>query len=238
MRAPRCTVPASRSRASSPPPSGSARSRGRAADRGRRRRARAARPCPRRRRRRRRTARTSARRTARTITTDDARPVGADDQLARRLGILGRHDARRGEQRQRLVEDAPFGERERERGHERIGSRAKPWLILPDGASLALARVPGTLTAAPCARSAARPSPLGAAIRIDVDAAATRETGVRPSALRAGSAATRRRRSARRNARGSPDGGETTRDSASRPARIDPRRRDSRAARWRSPAGR
>ena len=77
------------------PPCGSGRCRGRAAGRGPRRRARAARPCPRRPRRRRRTARRSARRRRARITSDTPRPVRWQDQLARRLRILGRHDARR-----------------------------------------------------------------------------------------------------------------------------------------------
>ena len=52
----------------------------------------------------------------------DARPVGREDQLARRVGIFGRHDARRLDQRQRLVEVAPLGQGDRQRGHDRISS--------------------------------------------------------------------------------------------------------------------
>ena len=46
------------------------------------------------------------------MTTETSGRLVREDQLARGLRILGRHDARRGEQRQRLVEDAPFGQRE------------------------------------------------------------------------------------------------------------------------------
>ena len=45
------------------------------------------------------------------------RTLGGDDQLARGFGVLGRADARRLEQRERLLEDAALGERQRDHRH-------------------------------------------------------------------------------------------------------------------------
>ena len=50
---------------------------------------------------------------------DDERHAGAlrrDKQLARRARILERHESRAREKRERFVEDAPFGERDRDGG--------------------------------------------------------------------------------------------------------------------------
>jgi hypothetical protein len=51
---------------------------------------------------------------------DDKAQVGAiarQDQLARGFRVVFRSDAGRGQQRQRLIEDAPTGERDGEREH-------------------------------------------------------------------------------------------------------------------------
>ena len=228
-RAARCRP--SRSRASSRPPSGSARSRDRAAGRGLRRPARAARPCRRRRCRRRRARRTSARRTR--ARSRPRRPAG----WCRRSACARTPDprpercpprARSGSvsSKMRPLESARVSVGtvgnaiEVERSFYRTGARD-------------LAACPRSLPrrAHVCRRSAA----FAAAIGIDVDAAAPREAGVHGRASPAGSAARRRRRSARRNARGIRDGGETTRGSASSPARSIAAR-DSRSARRRSRA--
>ena len=102
----------------------------------------------------RRTARRSARPAARTMTSDTSRPAGRQDQLARGLRILGRHDARAREQRQRFVEDAALGQGDRERGHgrERRLRRRRGTAILHGE----LARVPVVALAAGDVRRADR----------------------------------------------------------------------------------
>ena len=63
---------------------------------------------------------------------DDAHvgPTGADDELARGFRVLGRHDARGGQQRRGFLEDAPLREGDGDAVHGRqSGKRAK---IVPD----------------------------------------------------------------------------------------------------------
>ena len=70
--------------------------------------------------------------------------VGGKDQLARRLRILGRHDARQREQRQRFIEDAALGQGDGQRGHggNLGGYRRKPPILL-ERAKLSLVAIVG-----------------------------------------------------------------------------------------------
>src|SRR5438309_1979104 len=90
------------------------------------------------------------------------RTIRRDDQPARRRQILGGRQAGGGEQRQRLVEDAPLRERDGQGGHPTIlpKHRIRAW-SLPGGSDVRW-------------RGDCRGGPK----RIDVDATASREARI------------------------------------------------------------